>query len=404
MATAFGENLEVIDRRTDALLADARTYLDALQQQANVGLVSGSITLPSPVNYSVPNTHAFTSFALRPTLTGLNLAAPPDAPAVSFSSVSPIALPADDLLTPTSVFAFYEGLYESTLLDPLKAKLLNDLVNGGYGIDTNDEIALFNRARDREVEAALTRIEEAGSAMARRGFPLPPGELSVHVDRAWQDMQNKVSGAARDITLQRSKLFVENRQFTIQEVRQLETVLIGFHNSVQERALNVARATAEFGIAIYNTLLARFKLRLDAAKISSEVNIAQANVDVAQAQAKFEIFRSQVLAYEANLRRTLDPARLQVDLYRADVDASRGYNEAQSARAALRAKVIDATVQQNLQVGNQTIESARVLLSGTVAELQFRTEAAKFGSQVFFAQLSALLSTVNALMVESSST
>ena len=403
MAT-FAQNLATVDTRTNSLLADAQTYLDALQQQANVELVQGSISFPTPQSYSVPDVYAPISVASRPTLTGLNLAAPPDAPAVSFSSVSPIALPADDLLTPTAAFAFYEALYESSLLDPLKAKLLNDLVNGGYGIDTNDEIALFNRARDREVEAALTRIEEAGSAMARRGFPLPPGELSVHVDRAWQDMQNKVSGAARDITLQRSKLFVENRQFTIQEVRQLETVLIGFHNSVQERALNVARATAEFGIAIYNTLLARFKLRLDAAKISSEVNIAQANVDVAQAQAKFEIFRSQVLAYEANLRRTLDPARLQVDLYRADIESARATTDANIAIEALQMKVIDATVQQNLQVSNQTIESARVLLSGTVAELQFRTEAAKFGSQVFFAQLSALLSTVNALMVESSST
>lgn len=399
----FREDKDAIAQHAETLLSLASGYLNDLEAHANVQLVQGSISFPTAQSYSVPSINVAQDYASRPTLTGLSLAAPPDAPTVSFSSLAPIALPADDLLAPTSVFTFYEALYESTLLDPLKAVLLDNLLNGGYGIETADEVALFNRARDREVEAALTRIDEAGNAMAARGFPLPPGELSVHVDRAWQDMQNKVSSASRDITLERSKLFVENRQFTIQEVRQLENILTGFHNSIQERAFNVARVTGEFGITVYNALLARFKLRLEAAKTAADTNVQQANVDVAQAQARFEIFRSQVLAYEANLRRVLDPARLQVDLYRADIDSVRTFNDARIAEAELQAKVIDATVQQNLQSSNQTIESARVLLLGTIEQLKFRTEAAKFGSANFFAQLTSVLTTINSLSVETTS-
>jgi hypothetical protein len=384
-----------------ATLAQADAYLQSLVQQANVVLIEGTTILPEQYDYaSVPQVDFPLVGATRPNISGLVLAAPPEAPSVSVSSIAPISLPTDDLVAPTGAFAFAEGVYASTLLDPLKAKLLDNLVNGGYGIEPTDEIALFNRARDREVEAMLSRVEDAGRAMAVRGFPLPPGELSIHADRAYQEMQDKVSSASRDITLQRGALFVENRKFTITEVRQLETVLLNYWNSVQERAYNVARATVEMSILVYNALLARYRARLEAAKITADVNIATAQVDEARARAAFEIFRSQVTAYEANLRRVLDPARLQVDIYRADADVARVVNDGTVARANLQQRVLEATIQQNIEISRMTIENARVRLLGVLESLKFRTGAAQYGSEKFFALLTSLESTINTLAVQ----
>jgi len=228
---------------------------------------------------------------------------------------------------------------------------------------------------------------------------MPPDAQAVHEDRAHQDLQNKMSSVSREIYIDRAKRFVENRQFTIEQVKELERVLIGFHNSVQERALNVAKAAAEFSIAVYNALVARYRTRLEAAKITSDVQLQRVQVDLARAQATLELYRGQIAAYDANLRQLIEPLRLQVELYRADIDGNRALMDGTVARASLQQKVIEATVQQNIQISNLAIENAKAKLSATVQALQFQTEAAKFGASQHFAKLTAMFGSISSLAV-----
>lgn len=326
-----------------------------------------------------------------PTLDALLL---PTAPSIDLPVFAALA-PDDDLVAPTTEFQFAEAAYESTLLDPLKAILLDNLVNGGYGIETADEIAMFNRARDREVEAMSARIADAGRAMAARGFPLPPGELSIHIDRAYQEMQDKVSAASRDITLERSKLFVENRQFTIREVRDVEQMLINFHNAVQERALNVARLTVEFSIAIFKALVERYNARLGAYRVEAEVFNDRIRAELAKA----EIYRTQVEAVnvESQLQRTqvetylaqLKGIEVSVDIFRVQMDAAKVQAEIERIRLEAYRSEVDAY-------------TARV--QAKVAEFgmyrsQIEGETAKV--QAFEAQVRAFVGEVSAAEVKS---
>lgn len=404
--TTVAELMTAREAEVTAFAAQATSFLAQLQAVTNVVFSDGfniDGILPNAYNYaSVPQVF-FPIFNATGNVGSVSNAQPPAAPAASLSSVSTIAVPeflSSDLLAPTTEFQFYEGVYESILLDPLKAKLLDNLTNGGYGIETADEVALFNRARDREVETALTRIDDAGRIMAARGFPLPPGELSIMVDRAYQDMQNKVSSASRDIMLERDKLYVENRQFTIRESRELEQVLLGFHNSVQERAFNVSRATVELAVALYNTLLARFKVRLDAAKVSSDVQFQTLQVQAEQAKTYFDGFRATVLGYEANVKREVESARIQREIYSANIDNMRVLNDGSIARAGLQQKVLEATVQQNIQISNLAIENAKAKLLATVEALRFKTAAVQYGSEKFFALLTAMEGSINTLATQ----
>lgn len=384
-----------------ATLQDAQGYLDDLIAQVNVILIdTGPVHLPDQFDYnSVPVVNFPVSTASRPPITA-PVNPPPGPPDFSFITLHDIPLPVDNLLAPTAVFSFAEQAYNTTLTDPLRAKLLSDLLNGSYGIDTTDEIALLNRARDREVELAMTRIDDAGRVMAARGFPLPPGEFAIAVDRAYQDMQNKVSGVNREITLDRAKRFVDARQFTIQEVRQTEAVLMNYWNSVQERSLNAARTTVEMAITLFNSILSLYRARLEASKINADVQFQLSAASVAQTTAKLEAFRTQVLAFEAGLRSIIEPARLLVDVYRADIESARQITDGLTARVQLQQKVIEATAQQNIQISNMTIELARVRLMGAVEQLKFRVDASKYGSEKFFALLTALEGTINTLAVQ----
>ena len=389
------------------LLGRADGYLAALQDAANVVFSDPGFNIdniiPDSYNYaSVPTVNFPISYGgLRPTVTDLGLAGAPEAPSISFDAVGTITLPDDNILLPTNNFAYAEVAYQSILLDPLKSKLLADLLNGGYGIDSNDEAALFNRTRDREVEGAMTRITAAGRSMASRGFALPPGDLAITIDRAYQELQNKTSAASREIFVNSAARFVENRRFTIQQVRELEQVTMAFHNSVQERALNTAKATQELALAVYSAVLTRYRALLEASKVASDVQRDRIQIQIERSRATIAIFQAQISAYEANVRRSVESARLQVELYRGDIDANRALTDGLISRATLQAKVIEATVQQNIQISAMTIEAAKAKLLATVQALQFQTKAAEFGSNNFFAALSAMYGSINSLTVQS---
>lgn len=277
----------------------------------------------------------------------------PDTPSIAIP-VFASALPVDDLVVPTNNFTFFEELYTSALLDELKAKLLYDLENGGYGIEPGDEAELFQRARDREVEAALTRVEDAGRAMASRGFPLPPGELSIHIDRAWQEMQDKVSSASRDITLKRADMYVENRKFTIEQTKGLEQILIGYHNSVMERALNAAKATLEAALEIFKAQVSRFNARLDSYK--SEGVVFEARVRAALAQV--EVYRVQM----EGKRIEADVQRVQVEIYNAQLAG------VTAVVGLYRVQMEAAQVQANIE--RLRIESFQALIQAYTAQVQ----------------------------------
>ena len=370
---------------------------------------------PSFTSPALPTAPLVTLPAL-PTLATLNM---PTAPSIDLPVFAALA-PADDLVAPTTEFQFAEAAYESTLLDPLKAKLLDNLINGGYGIETADEVALFNRARDREVDAMSARIADAGRAMAARGFPLPPGELSIHIDQAYQEMQDKVSSVSRDITLERSKLFVENRQFTIQQTREVEQMMLNFHNAVQERALNVARLTVEFSIAIFKALVDRYNARLGAYRVEAEVFSDRIRAELAKAEiyrteieavnVASQIQRTQVETYLAQLkgietsvdifRVQMDAAKVQADIERIKLEAYRSEVDAYTSR--VQAKVAEFGMYRS-QIEGETakvqafeaqvrayvsqVEGAKVRSDVQLGRLQSETEQARVQLAVYQGQL-----------------
>lgn len=400
----------------NATMLQVQAYLDALvgASAINFGAIPFSVDRVLTNDYAYPNIPQIPdSVGGIPLVTAIPLDVTkltfPLSPNIDVSDIADIDLlsfpdivfPLDNLLAPDDTYQFAEAVYVSTLLNPLKAKLLDNLINGGYGIETNDEVALFNRERDREVQAALTRIDDAGRAMAARGFPLPPGELAINIDRAYQDMQDKVSTVSRDIALTRSKLYVENRQFTIREVRELEQVLMNYWNSVQERALNMARATAEFAITVYNATLAKYRVEFEGAKAQADVQVQRVQIRVEAARIKIMRFQALIASFEAVLRSIIEPARLKVDMYRADIE----FNKADIGRAVSNSEIQLGAFTAAWRAGTAqeqvAVENAKVKLEAAIQALKFRADAAKFGADKFFGLLTSMESTVNTLAVQS---
>lgn len=369
----------------------------------------GDVTVPdftvSPPGVDIPDAPVFVAPPL-PVQPSINDIALPTAPSVTLPTVPslsainiPLApsiiipdftstLPPDDLVTPTNVFSFSEQPYQDILLDAEKTKLMNDLINGSYGIEPLDEINLWNRARDREVDVTLMEIDEAYRAPASRGFPLPPGDIAIVVERALQKQQEKLSSVSRDIAIKRGELYAETRKFTITEVRELETTLMNYWNSVQERGLNAAKATLDAVIAIYETVLKRYNARLEAyrtdamvfeAKIraaSVQVEIYRSQIQAAQVTA--EVQRIQVEIYNAQLR----GVETTIEIFKTQMEAANIASEIQRTKIEAFRSLIDAyTAQIQGQVATQNAYEARI--KGELAKVQvFEAQASAYNSQV----------------------
>lgn len=364
--------------------------------------------LPSPFSGSVPAEPSLTDPALpseptttlptAPVFASVSIPPPPSIVIPEFTATAPI----DNLVAPTNNFSFAEQQYQSVLLDELKAKLLNDLQNGGYGIEPSDEQALFERARAREEYAGLEESEKALRTFAQRGFPLEPGEAALALSRAAQSVHNKLAAASREIMLERSRLYVENRQFTIREARELETVLINYHNSLMERSLNAAKAVLDAGIAIFNTTVARYNALMEGYRVEAQVFESK----IRAAAQQIEIYKSQIeaanLTYEGQrvatevYRAQLAGLQSVVDLYKARVDAVRVVADVQRLKIEGFRGRVDAYTAQ-VQANQAQFQAYEAKVRGQVAIADsYRTQVEAFRAQVEAAKAQADVNVANA--------
>jgi hypothetical protein len=298
------------------------------------------------------------------------------------------ALPQNQLLAPTMAFSYVDTGYTSALGDPIVAKLLDGLTNGGYGIEPSDEAALWSRARDRAEQQAKAQIQEVARKSVNTSFPMPQGAYFQQVASAQQKLQDTLSEVNRDITLRRSELYVENRKFTIQQAQEYEKIAIGLYNAVQERALNFAKATVELGVMVYEAGVKNFQMQLESYKAEAAVFEARTRAELTKA----EIFKSQIEAEKLRgefnqIKVNLYNGQVQaiqtvVNLYKSRVEAATLQSQLQQQRLEVfRARV--SSYAERVRAKSAEYEMYRAATAGELAKLDmYKTEIEAYSAQV----------------------
>lgn len=373
-------------------------------------------TEPTVSSYPTPDKPAYT-FPTEPVLSNVNLPSPITIDIPTFDET----LLDEDLITPTNTFAFSEGEYTSLLKTAVYDKLLDEVTNGGYGLDSTDEQLLFDREREREARSNNGVILDSVRAFAGNGFTLPQGSLLKIVKNINQDFINKTSSVNRDIAIKRADLYMQGKQFTIQQSISLETVLMNLHNSRKERELNAAKIMIQVAIDIFNAEIARYKARqerfialtevfktriqaelakveiykaqMDGAK--TEVSINQSLVDLYKARVstvnavmevyktdasifeilnnvekiKFDIFRAQIDAYIAQVQ----AKKIEFDAYDSKVKGELGKVEVYRTEAGAYASIIDgkkAAIQAEATKLSAYVEQNKGIIEAFKAETE----------------------------------
>ena len=344
-----------------------------------------SIEIPTGFRVNIPT---------APVLSGaVNL---PSAPTIAFPAYLTNVdwSMADDVGEANFTFAFNDNDYQSAMLDEVKAKLMHDMAYGGYGIEEADEAGLWERAREREASTAEAEMQAVTREFAARGFMIPPGSLFGAIEGIRAKAMSTAATLSREVALKRSDLYVQNRQFTIQQIQALETTLINQHMAVMERILKAAQVSAQFVVDQYRARLDKARLNVDViqARVQSfrELVAAEAaKIDVYNAQIKGELAKTEVDKNKLEAYRTqLAGVEATVAVYRLQVQAAEAAVQAERSKVEMWKAEVDGYL--------ATVKAKESEFSGY--ESRIRGEQAKV--QAFGEQVKAHTAMVDAKRVE----
>lgn len=353
----FQDVAEWLTSASSAIVAEGNAALNDLKALADIDFTSVGTSAPYNATQwaiflnnigTAPAAPTLTTVPLNTIIQQIQMLTPPSAPVVSFN--------------------YSEPGYTSLLRPSVADKLLFDLINGGYGIDTNDEQALFNRARDREAQLLSENESNVLRQAASTGFPLPQGSLYKQMEKARAEYVAKNSGVNRDIALKRAELFVANRRQVIEQALKYEDQGIDLYNAIQNRQLIAARTQVEMAVFLFDAGVRLFTARLQALT-------SQADSQIAINRALVDLHTSQVSAYAAAVNAAVQGARVDLE------------NSKNAADHAL-----------NVWRSNVQVTSER--LAQLVADVSNRKEVARYISDFMRTGLGSAMNGINGLAVQ----
>lgn len=372
---------------TDLSLPDAPLFNAALPD------INLNITPPSALTATIPAAPALNAIVLPndpsitipdvPSLFAINL---PNAPSVVMSDFTDTL---DDLASaPSGTFSFIEPAYSSTLLDGMKAFLV-DWVNGAAtGLSPAVERAIWDRAREREDRNATRSIDTIRSQMAGRGFSVPQGAMATAIMSAVQEAVDKSSSVSREVMIKQAELEQENRHFAVTAGVQLEGQLLTYSNQVAQRAFEVANATLRASIDLYQATVSAYGAKVQAFATKAQVWRQRIEVEL----SKLEIYKTELegqkLIGDLNVQQVeVYKARLQGVL--ANVDVYKAQVEAANVKSAINRSLIESFVAQ-IQAYGELVKAKATEYEGYATQVKaevskadvFKVQADAYKSQV----------------------
>lgn len=241
---------------------------------------------------------------------------------VEFASAPSLQIPAftekfpdrDPMAFLSSKYEYSEVDYQNDVLDQVSAVLLDDLLNGGFGVTHDDEELLYERQKDRVIQESKTRETELVNKYAGRNFQIPPGSMVEILNGNIKDTHAKLSEANRDVSTTRAELLRKGREFAITQGLGLNDLLLRDYGFKQERALKSSQFAAEFGLRFAD---------YEIAKYNSYVQSYQAYASAYETQIRAVLARTEIFKTEVDAAVAKQTAnKLEVDIYTAQIGAA----------------------------------------------------------------------------------
>jgi len=234
----------------------------------------------------------------------------------------------DDLPTEPSIIFFYnEEVYVSDLKDALKAALLTGVQNGGTGLGTAVEAALWARARARNDLSNASVYDEAENFFASRGYTLPPGALAGRLAEAVAERTRSDNQMNYEISIEQARLAQTNTHFFLTASIQIEQAEMTHAATVAQRLFEAAKYNQQARIDIYDATVRGYAAQVQASGVTIE---AKTKSYAVQLEHEGNLIRLRIAEADRNLKSAIAEYQLIQESIKAGATVS-----AQMAASAL---------------------------------------------------------------------
>lgn len=164
--------------------------------------------------------------------------------------------------------------------------IIDTIANGRF-VPIEVENALWNRAKDREVQEALRNEKSVIEASASRGFTAPPGALNAAVAANQQDLSKKLAGINRDIAIKAFDVANENTKFAITQAVSLRTAFVSalgdFIKTAMaqpNQAVDYAKTVLAAKTGLYDSAVALYRADIDKERLRTTVLLENTTHDL----------------------------------------------------------------------------------------------------------------------------
>lgn len=277
--------------------------------------------------------------------------------------------------------------YDSALLAALKARLLADVQ---IDIDRPSiETAKWNRARARDLLTHQDIYAQKRAEWSKSSLPLPDGVLVAAIEVEDIRYANVYDDRSGQIAIEEANLAVKVRQDAVTQATQLESILMNFLQTTQQRIFEASRATIEAQLQVYNAEIAKYRMMTD-------IYQALANVRIAEAKTLVEIFVAEVTAFKAEVEAEVARVEALIKTFTAEVDAYRADVQVYDALTRFESEILKTQTSLVISRSQLYLENARIQITEYEALTGLRIEAIKAMGAIVAQEVAGALSSIHA--------
>lgn len=311
-------------------------------------------------------------------------------------TVPTITIPTYTLVAPTNELVFDEPVYQSDLQDALKTVLQDFIENGGTGLGTTIEDALWARARARQDILNEKTRNEAEEYFSSRGYTIPPGALGGRLTEALAEQSRGDAQLNYEISIEQAKLARTQSEYTMNAAITLEGQDKEKFTAMADRTLEAAKATVQVIIDLYSAKVKEYAAKIEGAKLTVEAEKIKVDAAVAANKSTIDSYNADIEKYKAQVRSELGIIELIARVYGYKIIGYEADAKVAAADLDAQIKVYQGNIEQANNQTTLTLKEAELTIQAYLGALELTSDSLKASGNISAQIAAAALSAVNA--------
>jgi len=306
-------------------------------------------------------------------------------------------VPSFSVPEPDDEFTYDESQddYQSSLTTALQSSLLDWITNGGTGLSTTVEEAMFTRARLRLTEAWELAFENADTFHSSRAFNIPTGPKNSLLRRVNADFERKEEDLNQKILQIQAELAQNNTQFAHTISVEFEKNLRDHFNTVATRLLDAAKATVTLLYDIYAKKVQAYVAHVQGVATAIDAEAKKVDVQVAINKGTADVYVADTTRFRTEIDAVLGVIDGQAKVYAAEVNGYRADIDLEKAEMDAAVERLKALISQSSNQTDLQIKEAEVDLQAYISSLGLNIEVSKTIADILAQIAASSLSAIN---------